>query len=243
MRFRGENPIYKRVDYSADWSDQATYRGVAGKTMLLLVIAAISAYSVAINLSSSLSFGTMIGALIVSPILAFIFVIMAHRNTQMAFIYSILYALFEGAFLGVISLVVAYQAGTDAVLYAMAGTFGSLFVMLILYSTRLIRVGEGFMSFMRTALVTIIFMSLIGLVLFLFTGSAYFISPIYITIVVFSLIFSVLFLLYDFRRVESYVSSGTDKANEWSLSLGLVTTIVWIYIEILRLILILSRKR
>ena len=243
MRFRGENPVYSRVNYTADWTESATYRGVASKTMLLLVIAAISAYSVALNFGDSLSFGSLIGALIVAPLGALVFVVLAHRNAQMAWIFSIMYAILEGAFLGVLSLLVAYQVGTDAVLYAMAGTFGALFVMLILYSTRIINVGQGFMSFMLTALGAVFFLSLIGLGIWLFGGTAYFFSPFYMAVVVFSLIVSVLFLLYDFRSIENLVSSNAGKQYEWSLALGLVTTIVWIYVQILRLILILSRRR
>jgi uncharacterized YccA/Bax inhibitor family protein len=242
MRIRGENPVFKRMDYSTDWTDAATYKGVASKTMLLLFITAISAYSIAINIGTSWSFGTMIGALILAPLGAFIFVILAHRNEQLAFIYSILYAIFEGAFLGVISLIVVYQVGTDAVLYAMGGTFGSLFVMLILYSTRIIKVGQGFRNFMLTALAAVFFFIIVGLVMWLATGTAYFYSNFYLAVVLFSLIISVLFLLYDFDRIESYVSGNAGKEHEWSLSLGLITTIVWIYIEILRLILILSRR-
>lgn len=245
MRLRGENPIYSRVDYSAEWTEQATYKGVAAKTMLLLIITAISAYSVAINLDSmfDIGFAVMIGAMIISPIIAFVFVILAHKNPELAFIYSILYAIFEGAFLGFISLIVAEVAGTDAVLYAMAGTFGSLFVMLILYVTRILRVGRGFRNFILTALGAVGFLAIIGLLMWIFGGSAYFYSDLYLTISIFSTIISVLFLLYDFNRVESYVSGNAGKEHEWSLSLGLITTIVWIYIEILRLILIFSRKR
>lgn len=243
MRLRGENPIYKRADYSAEWTVQATYKGVAAKSMLLLIITAISAYSVAINIGTEWTFGMMIGALIIAPIAAFIFVILAHKNSQLAFIYSILYAIFEGAFLGIISLIVAYQAGTDAVLFAMAGTFGSVFVMLILYVTRIIRVGQGFRNFILTALGAVFFFMIVGLIMWLASGSSYFFSPFYLAIVVFSLIISVLFLLYDFDSIENYVSGNAGKEHEWSLSLGLVTTIVWIYIEILRLIFIITRRR
>ncbi len=243
MRLRGENPIYSRMDYSADWTEQATYKGVAAKTMLLLIVAAVSAYSVAINIGTDWSFTTMIGALIVAPIAAFVFVLLAHRNNQLAFIYSILYAIFEGAFLGVISLVVAYQAGTDAVLFALAGTFGSLFVMLILYVARIFRVGQGFRNFILTGLGAVFFFIILGLIMWIAMGTMYFFTPLYMAIVVFSLIISILFLLYDFNRVEEYISGNAGKEHEWSLALGLITTIVWIYINILRLILILSRKR
>jgi uncharacterized YccA/Bax inhibitor family protein len=243
MRFRGENPIYSRASYNADYSDQATYKGVFTKTALLLLVTAIVAYGMALNVSLEISFYQLIIGLFVSPILAIIFVIMAHRNPPMAFIYSFLYAIFEGSFLGLLSLMVAIQVGSDAILFALGGTFGTLFVMLFLYGTRIIRVGNGLRSFLFTALISVFFLGFISFVLLIGFGDAFYFSNFYMAIVVFSVLISALYLLYDFRRIEDYVSGGAARENEWSLSLGLITTIVWLYIEILRLILILSRRR
>ena len=245
MRFRGENPVYSRVDYgSAEYTDSATYKGVASKTILLLLIASFVAYYFAMNNALDLSLGTMIAYLVVAPITAFIMIILAHKNTQMAWLFSILYAIFEGVFLGMISMIVSYQVGGDAVIYALSGTFVTMFVMLILYSTRIVKVSSGFVNFLFTSLISIIVISLLFVLLSLtgiFSSSVG--MGLYTTIVIVSVVISSLYLLYDFKRINEYVDSGASKEIEWSLGLGLMVTLVWLYIELLRLALIVMRKR
>jgi uncharacterized YccA/Bax inhibitor family protein len=50
-------------------------------------------------------------------------------------------------------------------------------------------------------------------------------------------------LTLDFDRAENLVASGADKRSEWMVAMGLMVTIIWLYIEILRLLIILSNKR
>ena len=50
-------------------------------------------------------------------------------------------------------------------------------------------------------------------------------------------------LTLDFDRAETVVSSGADKRYEWMIAMGLMVTIIWLYFEIIRLILILSSRR
>jgi uncharacterized YccA/Bax inhibitor family protein len=57
------------------------------------------------------------------------------------------------------------------------------------------------------------------------------------------IIIGALMLTLDFERAESIVESGADKRYEWIVSLGLMVTIVWIYIEILRFVAILTMSR
>jgi uncharacterized YccA/Bax inhibitor family protein len=64
-----------------------------------------------------------------------------------------------------------------------------------------------------------------------------------IGISVFLIIYGALMLTLDFDRAEAIVSSGADKKYEWMVALGLMVTIVWLYIEILRLIMIVASKR
>ena len=47
----------------------------------------------------------------------------------------------------------------------------------------------------------------------------------------------------DFDNISNLVSAGAGKEYEWSLSLGLTVTIVWLYIELLRLVAIISRRK
>ena len=244
MRFRGENPVYSRADYVEYSGAEATYSGVTVKTAFLLAIIA----SIALYFGSSLDFETtstgMIVTAIISPIVAIIMVVLAHRKVELAFIFSIIYAVFEGVFLGFISAIFASFAGSDVVLMALLATFGVLFGMLFLYSTGLIRVSTGFRRFLVSAIVGIliatIFMIVMAMTGLLDTHAGY---SFYITIVLFSVVISSLYLLVDFDNVTHLVQSGAGKEYEWSLSLGLVVTIVWLYVELLRLIYIIQRRR
>ena len=65
----------------------------------------------------------------------------------------------------------------------------------------------------------------------------------YVAIVLVSVVISSLYLLIDFDNVTRYVEAGAPKNMEWSLSLGLVVTIVWIYIELLRFLAIIANRR
>lgn len=245
MRLRGSNPVYSRMGDLRGFSDaSATYTGVAGKTGLLLAITALVALYFGSTLSIDMSIGTMITVLIISPIIAIISVIMAHRNVQMAWIFSLVYATCEGLFLGFISSIFAWYYGSEIVLMAMLATFAVLSGMLFLYSTGIIRVGNYFRRFLFSALIGLIFASLLLFVLSFFgaldTTAGY---SFYILIVLVSVVISSLYLLVDFDNVTKLVSAGAGKEYEWSLALGLVVTIVWLYIELLRLIAIISGRK
>ena len=167
-----------------------------------------------------------------------------HRNVQLAWIFSLVYATMEGIFLGFISALFAYLYGTDLVMMALLSTFGVLAGMLFLFSTGLIRVGNFFRRVMFSMLIGLVFA---GLILFLMaisgglqTETGY---TFYFAIVLISVIVSSLYLLIDFDNIAQYVNAGAGKEYEWMLSLGLVVTIVWLYIELLRLLAILSRKK
>ncbi|AIO19609.1 Bax inhibitor 1 like protein [Candidatus Izimaplasma bacterium HR1] len=245
MRFRGENPVYKYGNYEEAYSDTdaATYTGVAVKTGLLLAIIAFSALYFASTLSFSTFSAITLAPIIAAPIIAIIAVIMTHRMPQIAFATSILYAICEGVFLGFISALFAFAYGGEIVQMALIGTFGVLAGMLFLYSTGTIRVGSFFRKFMFSMLIGLIFASL-GLLLLSFTSLLSFAAfdTLYVGIVVISVVISSLFLLVDFDNITRYVESSAPKQYEWSLSLGLVVTIVWIYIELLRFFAILARR-
>lgn len=244
MRFRSENPIYKRMDYSTGSTEYgATYMGVGLKTMFMLLITAAVAFYMMTTTTLQMSLGTLISSLIVAPILGYVMVLLAHRNEQLSFVFATLYALFEGVFLGIITLLVSYQIGNVGVMYAILGTFGSMFAMLLIYSTGIVKVGEGFKSFLLSALISLIIVSLV-FYLFFYTGalnSTYGLG-IYTTIIIVSIVLSCLYLIYDFNRISEYVNGGADKSSEWSLGLGLMVTLVWLYIDLLRLILIFTRS-
>lgn len=244
MRLRSSNPVYKYGDFTSVGGDTASYSGVVTKTGILLAIIA----GVAMYFGSTLDFTGGIGGgiftIILAPIIAMIMVILAHRNTEMAWAFSLVYAAAEGVFLGFISAIYAYMYGNDIVLTALVATFGVLSAMLFLYSSGIIRVGNVFRRFMMSALFGLIGASLFLFIFALFGGlSSQLGYSLYVGIVLISVVVSSLFLLVDFDNVTKLVNAGASKDYEWSLSLGLVVTIVWLYIELLRLIAIIAGDR
>lgn len=244
MRFRGANPVYSRMGDISGSGVSATYGGVTLKTGFLLGIIAI----IALYFGSTLDFDVnpmgMIFTVFGSAITAFIMVILVHRNVELAWIFSIIYAACEGIFLGFISAIFASYIGSNGVLMALLATFGVLTGMLLLYSTGLIRVGSGFRQFMFSALMGIIFATFIMIIISLFGGfdtrAGY---SFYVTIVLASVVISSLYLLVDFKNITELVNAGAGKEYEWGLALGLVVTIIWLYVELLRLILIITGRR
>ena len=244
MRFRGANPVYSRMEYAESYGDSATYTGVTQKSGLLLAIIAVIALYFGASLNFEAGIGLAIITVIISPIIAIISVIVAHRKTELAWIFSLIYATAEGIFLGFISALFAHYYGTEVVTMALLATFGVLSGMLFLYSTGIIRVGEYFRRVMFSMLIGLVFASLILMVMFMFGGidtqGGY---SFYVGIVVLSVIVSSLYLLVDFDNITKIVEAGAGKEYEWMLALGLVVTIVWLYIELLRLIVIITGRR
>ncbi len=245
MRFRGANPVYSRMGdiYNEDGMS-ATYGGVTRKTGLLLAIIAVIALYFGASLNFEGGIGIAIVTVIASPIIAIISVIVAHRKVELAWIFSLIYATAEGIFLGFISAIFAYFYGADIILMALMATFGVLAGMLFLFSTGLIRVGNFFRKAMFSMLIGLIFAGIILLFMFMFGGLDTEVGySLYFGIVVLSVIISSLYLLIDFDNIQNLVEAGASKQYEWMLSLGLVVTIVWLYIELLRLIAIIAGRR
>ena len=67
-------------------------------------------------------------------------------------------------------------------------------------------------------------------------------GSLYYVVVFVSAALSAFFLLWDFQRIKDFVDSGADERVGWILSLGLMVTVVWIYVEMLRLLAITSRR-
>lgn len=245
MRMRSANPVYKYGDFTGESSYAATYGGVTIKTGFLLAIIAIVALYTGAQLESMFTnISQLLIYLIGAPILAIIFVIVAHKNPSLGFIFAPLYAICEGVFLGVITAFYAFAYGGAIVQTALTATFGVLGVMLFLYSTGLVRVGPFFKRLMMSVLFGLIGASLLLMVVSLmqggFTDGLY---SLYILIVVVSVVASALFLLIDFDNITRIVEAGAGKEYEWSLALGLTVTIVWLYIELLRLFAIIARRK
>ncbi len=250
-RFRrmGRNPLMSRMQSSVTGAQspayEATYGGVIIKTTLLFAILAVSGLYTGYQLMVTGQIQGGVWTLIGSSIGAFIAVIIASVKPNLAPFFSIIYALLQGVFLGAISAIYTIAYGDMIVPTALISTGGVFMAMLLLYKSGVISVGPMFRRVLFTMLggimLTYLFLILGGLFGFLDRG-AFFASDLYLLIVVVSAGVAALFLLIDFDNIRQLVDVGADKQYEWMLSLSLVVTVVWLYIELLKLLAILRER-
>lgn len=160
------------------------------------------------------------------------------------------YAVIEGVFLGGFSFFIAQMAsaqfqinGNTMILQAVLLTFGILLAMLIGYASGLLRLGGMAKKLVVVATGGIMIYYMISILLsFILPNSGFGAlmsfnngSPISIGFSVVVLVIASLNLILDFDLVREGVKSGQPKAMEWYAGFALLVTLVWLYIEILRL--------
>jgi len=148
------------------------------------------------------------------------------------------YALLEGLCLGAISQVIEHRY-PGIVLNAMLLTFGVLGVMLAAYTTRTIVVTERLMKgvFAATAAVFLVYM--VDMLLGFFGHRVPFIhesGPLGIGISLVIVGIAAFNLLLDFAVIEQNVRSGAPRFMEWYCGMALLVTLVWLYLELIRLL-------
>lgn len=156
---------------------------------------------------------------------------------------TLIYAAFEGLFVGGFSMLVSgWMVGSaDAgalILQAVMGTVGVFAGMLFVYKTGAIRVTPKFTRIMTGCIIGVLVLALGNLLLFVFTGM----SPLRDggpLAIVFSLVcigLAAMSFLTDFDVADKLVRSGAPAKMAWGVALGLAVTLVWLYTEILRLL-------
>jgi uncharacterized YccA/Bax inhibitor family protein len=149
-----------------------------------------------------------------------------------------IYAVLEGLFLGGISAFLEYRY-PGIVINAIALTFGILFALLIAYRSGLIRPTENFRLGVFAATGGVMLLYLVSFLLNLFgipVGYLHNSSPLSIGISVVIIIIAALNLVLDFDFIEQGAASSAPKYMEWYAAFGLIVTLVWLYLEILRLL-------
>ncbi|MBL8999753.1 MAG: Bax inhibitor-1/YccA family protein [Phycisphaerae bacterium] len=255
---RSSNPVLREETFApADWAGISTelaprragvmtMTGTVAKTgfLLLLCIAAAlgSAHAVAkLTFNPNiLVLGGCLGGFVLALIISF--------KPMTAPFLSPLYALLQGAFLGAISFLVAGKnpAGGAMVMQAVALTFGIFVALLVGYGLGLIRLGG---TAMKIVMVGTLGVALTYLASFLFgmfglniMGALHGSGAVGIGFSIVVIILASLNLVLDFQFIEGGVKSGAPKHMEWYAGFGLLVTLVWLYLEILRLLSKLNRR-
>ncbi|MFD7494718.1 Bax inhibitor-1/YccA family protein [Streptomyces sp. NPDC051658] len=185
------------------------------------------------------SYGIAIGAALVAFVLSL--VQSFKRRPVPALIVS--YAAFEGVFLGVISSAVSTYIGPGVVMQAVMGTMCVFAGVLLAYKMRWIRVTRRFYGFVMAAAMGFMLLMVVNLLFAVFGGGdglGFRSGGLGILFGVIGIVLGACFLALDFKQVEDGIAYGAPREESWLAAFGLTMTLVWIYLEMLRLLSILS---
>src|SRR6187549_481721 len=248
--FKSGNPTlseksFKQTGY-IDYENSMTVRGTINKFgFMFLMLLGTSYYSWKEFAEGGnvqpLIWGGAIGGLVVALVIVF--------KKEWAPYLAPLYALLEGLFIGAIS---AYyneafaEKMPNIIMNAVGLTFGTAIAMYFLYSFKIIRATEKFKSIIFTATAGIAIFYLIAMVSRMFGVQMAFLHEGSLMGIGFSLVvvaIAALNLILDFDMIEQSAAAGAPKYMEWYGAFGLMVTIVWLYLEILRLLSKISSRR
>jgi uncharacterized YccA/Bax inhibitor family protein len=154
------------------------------------------------------------------------------------------YAALEGVFIGAISKSFQLQFGEGVVTGAVLGTVAAFVGTLTAYKVFNIQVGTRLRKWVIGAMFGFVAVSLLDFVLSLFHSSFGFngLGPMGLLSSVVGLGLGVLMLILDFDFVERGIAAGLPERESWRAAFGLTVTLVWIYIELLRILAIFTRR-
>jgi uncharacterized YccA/Bax inhibitor family protein len=247
------DPYAPYVDQRAGVSRPLTIDDVVTKTGITLAVlsavAVVSYFMVQANqaLAGVFTFVGAFGGLAMVMIATF-----ARKQDNPAIVLT--YAALEGLFLGAISFLLTFSVTGDQVKagtmigQAVLGTVGVFFGMLVVYKTGAIRVTPKFTRMLVAGMFGVLALMLGNLVLAMFgvndgaglgiRGGADHIGIPWLA-VIFSLVciaIAAFSFLIDFDAADQMIRAGAPEKAAWGIALGLTVTLVWLYIEILRLL-------
>lgn len=247
--FQSGNPTLSQKMFDKSMTIQAENAGVMSVrgTMnkfgfLMLMVLASAAFTWNLfekdnrSLANILTWTGIIGGLIIGFVISF--------KPKWSSFLAPAYGVLEGFFVGGISVIINelfLESYPNLVMNAVGLTMGVAIAMFLLYNFRIIKPTEKFRSIIFTATAGIAIFYLIRLVLLMFGISIPFMQfgdnsllGIGVSLVIVAI--AALNLILDFERIEDGANMGAPKYMEWYCSFGLLVTIVWLYIEILRLL-------
>jgi uncharacterized YccA/Bax inhibitor family protein len=226
---------YGRVDVA---EGTMSIQGTVNKTLLLLLLVVLTAawtWNVFFKTGNPVAVAPMlmvgvIGGLIVGLVTIF--------KPSWALVTAPIYALLEGLVIGGVSSFAEAQF-PGIVVQAVGLTFGTCFVLLLAYKSGLIRATERFKLGVVAATGGILLVYLISFILGLFRIGVPFIygsSLLGIGFSIFVCIIAALNLVLDFDMIESSSVQGAPRYMEWYGAFALMVTLIWLYLEIIRLL-------
>ena len=221
-----------------DAASRMTLSGTINKTGILLLCSAATAAWTWNSFMQTRDANVVVLPLMIGLFGGLIFALITSFKRTWAPVTAPIYALLEGLVLGGLSAVLE-QRFPGIAMEAVALTFGTLFVLLFLYKTGVIKVTQKFRLGVVAATGGIFLFYMLEMVLGFFgiqfttvNGA----TPIGIGFSLLVVAIAALNLVLDFDFVEQGVAVGAPKYMEWYAAFGIMVTLVWLYIEILNLL-------
>ncbi|MEY5048685.1 MAG: hypothetical protein RLZZ175_2044 [Bacteroidota bacterium] len=240
---RSSNPILDsnafEIRGKVAYDGGMTISGTVNKSLMLLALVSTTALFTYLNLGAAtmpIAIGGAIGG--------FIFALITTFKKEWSPITAPIYALLEGLFLGGISGVFN-QMYPGIAIQAVMLTFGVFFCLLAAYKSGLIKATENFKLGIVAATGAIFMVYMASMILGLFNIEMPLIHSNGTFGIIFSLVVVViaaLNLVLDFDFIEEAAANGSPKYMEWYAAFGLLVTLVWLYLEILKLLAKLSKR-
>jgi uncharacterized YccA/Bax inhibitor family protein len=210
-----------------------TVDDVVVKTVTLLAILGASAAAAWVLVPDALLVPAWIGAAVVGLVVGLIISFSRMANPALV----VAYAVIEGVFVGLASKVFE-TLYSGIVLQAVVASFGVFFLMAMLYKARVIRATPRFVRGVIAAMIGILAVILINWVLAIFgvnTGLRDG-SPLAIGFSLVVIVVAALSFILSFHEVEEGVRMGLPQRYSWMAAFGILVSLIWLYLEILRLL-------
>jgi len=241
--FGSSNPLMKEETFSKKYDERGmmidgdlmTVNGAVNKSLLLFSMMLVTA-----------AFAWMMPSMFLLYVGAgggFVVLLVAMFKQHLAPILAPLYALLEGLFVGTVS--VMYASMFDGiVLQAVGLTFGTLFMMLAIYKSGLIKVTEKFRMGVAMATGAVMLLYLVGWIghfMGFEVAMLHDTGMMGIGVSAVIIVIASMNLLLDFDMFERGEREGAPAHMEWLAAMGLLVTLIWLYVEFLRLLSKLQR--
>lgn len=245
------NPLMRRVLRRAETDgtiggEKASYTGIAKKSILYLATTVVAAIAVLLTLNLSMQAenesvftAVIVGAFVCAVPMLIISLVVAFVPKTVK-VLGIIYCVFQGGLLGVtIFFVDLYAPGVA--LAAVLATLIVFAVAVLLNRFLEVRVGSKAMRMFVIAFVSFLAVELILTICSFFIAdlSALYTTYLWLQLAIsaFCVFYATIMLMWDLQLAENVVACGAEKRYEWQVAFSLITTLVYLYVEILELIL------
>ena len=241
MVYRSSNPVLSNKFWNdIEGYESMSYEGTMqkigimfGTTFFFAALIGYAAISISMNIAMT---GAIIGG--IGGFILVLLLMFTRPKNPVPLMLS--YAAFQGLFVGGMSLIFE-QMYSGIVFQAAVGTMCITGAMYGLYATRIIKATPLFQKVLVSLVLGIMLLYAVSFILSLIPGSfqvpfLHSSGPMGILVTLFILGVASLCLIMDFNFIESGIQNRTPKVGEWWGAFGLLVTVIWIYIEMLRLL-------